>query len=200
MEYVSARLMKVRLKLKGKSNGISSVVAYAPTDSHKSVRDKDLFWTALGSTVAEVPRGDYLLVMMDANARSGRRGEGCVDDKVLGAYWRGTTLNDNGRRLLAFSAENQLALANTLFSAPKRGISYTFQSPNAGKDRYRQDDILTRQTGRRLVRNVTVLRPPIAKLASDHNLVAADISTWDVLPLTAARERRRADRRSTSNT
>ena len=136
--------------------------------------------------------------MIDANARTGRRGEGCIDDKVLGAYGR-DTLNDNRQRLLAFSEENQLALFNTFFSAPKRGISYTFQSPNAGKDRYRQDDILTRQTGRRLVRNVTVLRPPIAKLASDHNLVAADISTWDVLPLTAARERRRKGGRSTSN-
>ena len=40
MEYISARLMKVRLNLKGKSNGIFFVVAYAPTDSHKSVRDK----------------------------------------------------------------------------------------------------------------------------------------------------------------
>ena len=43
--------------------------------------------------------------MMDANARTGRRGEGCVDGKVLGAHGR-DTLNDNGRRLLAISAEN----------------------------------------------------------------------------------------------
>ena len=35
--------MKVRLNLKGKSNGISFVVAYAQTDSHRLVRDKDLF-------------------------------------------------------------------------------------------------------------------------------------------------------------
>ena len=78
VEYISARLMKVRLNLKGKSNGVSFVVAYAPTDSHKSVRDKGLFWTALGSTVAEVKcrKGEHLLVMVDANARTGRRGEG----------------------------------------------------------------------------------------------------------------------------
>ena len=77
-----------------------------------------------------MPKGEHLLVMMDANARAGRRGEGCVDGKMLGAYGR-NTLNDNGRRLLlTFSAENQLALVNTYFSAPKRGIPYTFQSPN----------------------------------------------------------------------
>ena len=45
VEYINVRLMKVRLNLKGKSNGISFVVAYAPTDSHKSLRDKDFFWT-----------------------------------------------------------------------------------------------------------------------------------------------------------
>ena len=50
VEHISARLMKVRPNLKGKSNGISPVVAYAPADSQKSVRDKDLFWTTLGST------------------------------------------------------------------------------------------------------------------------------------------------------
>ena len=50
VERVSARLMKVRLNLKGESNGISFEFAYAPTDSHKSVRDKHLLWTTLGST------------------------------------------------------------------------------------------------------------------------------------------------------
>ena len=60
--------------------------------------------------------------MMNANARTGRRGEGCADDKLLGAYGR-DTLNDNGGRLLAFSAENQLALVYTFFSAPKGAIA-----------------------------------------------------------------------------
>ena len=83
MEYVSARLMKVRLKLKGKSNGISSVVAYAPTDSHKSVRDEDLFWTALGGRVTDVPKGEHLLVMMDAIARPRKRGK----DLSVTRFW-----------------------------------------------------------------------------------------------------------------
>ena len=43
VEYIGARFMKVRLNLKGKPNGISFAVAYAPTDSLKSVRGKDLF-------------------------------------------------------------------------------------------------------------------------------------------------------------
>ena len=63
--------------------------------------------------------------MMDASPCTGASGEGCVDDKALGAYGR-EPLNDNGRRLLAFTAENQLTLVITFFSEPKRGISYTF--------------------------------------------------------------------------
>ena len=111
---------------------------------------KDLFSTAPGSTVAEVPKREHLLVMKDANARTARRGQGRVNDKVLGAYGR-HPLNNNGRRLLAFSAENQLILVITFFSAPKRGISYTFHSPNASNYRYRLNYIHTRQTDRRLV-------------------------------------------------
>ena len=40
VEYISVRLETVRLHLKGKSNGISFMVGYLPTESHKSVRDK----------------------------------------------------------------------------------------------------------------------------------------------------------------
>ena len=111
-----------------------------------------------GQTVADVPKGEHLLVMMDANARTGRRGEGWVDDKMLRAYG-GDTLNSNERRLLAFSTENQLALVNTFFRASKRGITYTFQSPNAGKDRCLPPGLYPHAANRQnMVRNVTVRR------------------------------------------
>ena len=78
--------MKVRFNLKGKSNGISWVVAYDPTDDHKAVRDEDRSWATLGSTVAEAPNGEHLPVLMNAKARTGERGEGRVDDKMLGTF------------------------------------------------------------------------------------------------------------------
>ena len=171
VEYISARFMKVRLYLKEISNGISFVIAYTPTDSHKSIRSKDLFSTALGSTGPQVPKGGHLPIMMDASARSGRRREGCVDDTVLGAYRR-DMLSANGRRLQAFSAEKQLALVNT-FSVHPRWNFIHIQSSITGKDRYLLDYILTLQTDRRLVQTVTVRRPPVAKPESDNNLVAA---------------------------
>ena len=63
----------------------------------------------------EVPEREQLFVLMDANARSGKRGGGKLgseDCKVLGACGR-HTLNDNGERLLSFSADHGLALLNT---------------------------------------------------------------------------------------
>ena len=50
----------------------------------------------------EVPKYEQLFVLMNANARTGRREKGQVgskDSKILGAYGR-DTLNDNGELLL----------------------------------------------------------------------------------------------------
>ena len=44
---------------------------------------------------------------MDANARTGMRGIGWTDSKVLGAYGR-NELNDNGERLLIHATDNKL--------------------------------------------------------------------------------------------
>ena len=98
VECISARLMKVRIQLKGKSNGVSFILGYAPT-LDKSTSENDYFWSSLDEVVKGVPRRDHLLVLMDANAGTGMRGIGWTDSKVLGAYGR-DELNDNGERLL----------------------------------------------------------------------------------------------------
>ena len=170
VECISARLMKVHIQLKGKSNRVSFIVGYAST-LDKSTSEKDYFWSSLDEVVKGVPSRDHLLVLMDANARTGMRGIGWTDSKVLGAYGR-DELNDNGKRLLTHATDNKLALLNTYYSTPARGISYTFKSPDRGKAQYRLDYILTRQVDRRLVRNVTVRTPPRENaLGSNHNLV-----------------------------
>ena len=171
VECISARLTKVCIQLKGKSNGVSFIVGYAPT-LHKSTSEKDYSWSSLDEVVKEVPSRDHLL--MDANARTGIRGIGWTDCKVLGAYGR-DDLNDNGERLLIHPTDDKLALFNTYYATPARGVSYTFQSPNRGKAQYRLDNILTRQVDRRLVRNVTGRTPPRENAESDHNPVIRNI-------------------------
>ena len=81
-------------------------------------------------------------MLIDANARTGRRekgGVGSKDSEILGAYGR-DTLNDNGELLLSFANNHDLAIVNTFFSTLKGGVSHTFN----GRSKKRIDYILTR--------------------------------------------------------
>ena len=173
VDCISVRLMKIRIQLKGKSNGVSFIVPYAPT-LDKSTSASDYFWRSLDEVVKGVPSRDHLLVLMDANTRKGMRGVEWIDSKVLGAYGR-DELNDHGERLLTHATDDKLALLNTSFATPARGISYTFQHKNRGKAQYRLDYILTRQGDREMVRNFTVRTPPRDNAELDHSLVTANI-------------------------
>ena len=148
-EFISDRLLKVTLELRGRAKAVPFVVAYAPTET-QNANDKHAFWTSLDRVVEEVPKHEQLFVLMDANACTGKREKGRVgsmDSKILGAYgW--DTLNDNGELLLSFANKHDLALVNTLFSTPKGGVSHTFN----GRGRKRIDYILTRQRDRKFVR------------------------------------------------
>ena len=115
VECISVGLMKVRIQLKGKSNGVSFIVGYAPT-LDKSTSEKHYFWSSRDEVVKGVHNRGYLLVLMDANARAGMRGIEWTDSKVLGVYGR-DELNDNGERLLTHATENKLALLNTHYAA-----------------------------------------------------------------------------------
>ena len=145
---------------------------------------------AFNNTVVSVPAREYVFVLTDTNARTGKRGEdgGEADSKVLGAYGR-DVLNENGKLLLGFAEDNKLALLNTLFCTPKSGVSYTFQSVNRGKGQARLDYILTKQADRRLIRCVNVHRPPSELPESDHNLVYAKVC----IPRRSAPNRRKRD-------
>ena len=141
-EFISDRLLKVTLEVRGRAKAVMFVVAYyAPTET-QNANKKHAFWTSLDRVVEEVPKHEQLFVLMDANARTGRREKGQVgskDGKILGTYGR-DTLNDNGELLLSFANNYDLALVNTFFSTPKGGVSHTFN----GRGEKRIDYILTR--------------------------------------------------------
>ena len=168
-EFISDRLLTVTFELRGRAKAATFFVAYAPTEIHNA-NNKHTFLTTLNRAVEEVPRHEQLLVL-DANARTGRRekgGVGSKDNKILGAYGR-DTLNDNGELLLSFANNHGLAIVNTFFSTPKGGVSHTFN----GRGKNRIDYILTRQRNRKLVRNVTVHPQPSFLPISDHNIVSS---------------------------
>ena len=107
---------------------------------------------------------------------------------MLGAYGR-DVLNENGKLLLGFAEDNELALLNTFFYTPKTGVSYKFQSAYRSKEQARLDYILTKQSDRRLIRCVNVRRPPLEASESDHNLVRAKVR----IPRRSAPNRRKRD-------
>ena len=152
-EFVSDRLLKVTLELRGRAKAVTFVVAYAPTET-QNASNKHAFWTSLDRAVEEVLKHEQLFVLMNTNARTRRREKGQVgskDSKILGAYGR-DILNDSGELLLSFANNHDLALVNTFFSTPKGGVSHTFN----GRGKKRIDCILTRQRDRKLVQNVAV--------------------------------------------
>ena len=61
-------------------------------------------------------RSGYVFVLIDANARTGKRGEGGgeADIEVLSAYGQ-DVLNKNGKLLLGLAEDNKLILLNTFF-------------------------------------------------------------------------------------
>ena len=172
-ELTNERLMSMTFNLTGKSNAVTFIVAYGPTDTVSNTREqKAVFWADLENAVSRVPSSDYLFVLIDANARTGvRMGEEVC--KVIGACGRDTRVSDsNGASLLRFAGDNKLALVNTFSSVPKGCTSRTFNGTRPA-DRKRIDYIITRQSHRKLVRNVTVHLQPYAD--SDHNIVCARV-------------------------
>ena len=172
-ELTNERLMSMTFNLTGKSNAITFVVAYGPTGTVSITRQqKDVFWADLESAVSRVPSSGYLFVLIHANARTGVPMEE-EDCKVIGAYGRVTRVSDsNGTSLPRFASDNKLALVNTFFSVPKGCTSRTFNGTRPA-DRKRIDYIITRQSHRKLVRNVTVHLQPRAD--TDHNIVCARV-------------------------
>ena len=124
-EFISNRLLKVTLEQRGRAKAVTFFVAYASTETHNA-SNRHAFWTTLDRAVKEVPRLEQLFVLMDANARTGRREEGegrgrKQDSKILGAYGR-DTLNDDGELLLSFANNHRLAYCEHVFSTPN-GLS-----------------------------------------------------------------------------
>ena len=175
-ELTNERLMSMTFNLTGKSNAVTFIVAYGPTNTVSNTREqKAVFWADLESAVSRVPSRDYLFVLIDANARTGVRirEEDC---KVIGAYGRDTRVSDsNGTSLLRFADDNKLALVNTFFSVPKGCTSRTFNGTRPA-DRKRIDYVIPRQPHRKLVRRILTTISCAQESASQGDLLVIENS------------------------
>ena len=87
-QLIDERLMSMRVELTGECAAVNLVVAYAPTEAKPNAELKEVFGKKLGHLVKQIPTKELLFVLIDANARTGKRMEGCDDGSVLGAYGR----------------------------------------------------------------------------------------------------------------
>ena len=73
IECISARFLKALIS--NKSNFVTFVVAYAPTEEAPRGQ-KAKYMAALNCTVLSLLTREYVVVLTDANTRTGKRGEG----------------------------------------------------------------------------------------------------------------------------
>ena len=139
-------------------------------------RDTD-FRTKVGEIwFSRSQRGSYLVVLVDANAPTGRRVDGPSNDvgRVLGSYGRDMKKKNNGEQLLSFPTNCKFALNNTFFSPrPRQGCNIAYSHRCRPNDRKRVDYVLSRQAHRPRVHDVKVHPQPSSrdKPDSDHDIV-----------------------------
>ena len=129
---------------------------------------KEEFYYALQATLDTVARRDFIILMGDFNAKTGKESD--VWRNNLEKFGAGDC-NDNGKRLLKMCCNNSLCITNTHFKQ-KSAHRNTWQSPD-DKTCNLMDYIITRNERLTSFCNTRVFRG--AEIHSDHYLVVSEI-------------------------
>ena len=113
----------ISVRLQGKPFNITVIQVYAPT-SNAEETEVERFYEDLQDLLELTPKKDVLFIIGDWNAKVGSQ-------KTLGLTGKfGLEMqNEAGQRLIEFSQENALVIANTLFQQHKRRLP-TWTSPD----------------------------------------------------------------------
>ncbi|CAM9749389.1 unnamed protein product, partial [Discosporangium mesarthrocarpum] len=114
----------------------------------------DDFCPDLHIAATYVREKELLVVIMDANACTGRRCDSRVGEDKAGGANELDKLNDNGEWLTRFVDDNRLALENTFFRTLKGQGANTYQGPKGASGWYRLYYLMVRQLDRHLVLTV----------------------------------------------
>ena len=103
----------ISVHFQGKPFNITVVQVYAPTRNAEEA-EVEWFCEGLQDLLELTPKKDVLFIIGDWNAKVGSQETPGVTDKFgLGVQ------NERGQRLIEFSQENALVIANTLFQQHK---------------------------------------------------------------------------------
>ena len=113
----------ISVHFQGKPFNITVIQVYAPT-SNAEKAEVERFYEDLQDLLELTPKKDVLFIIGHWNAKVGSQETPGVTSKFgLGVQ------NEAGQRLIEFSQENALVIANTLFQRHKRRL-YTWTSPD----------------------------------------------------------------------
>ena len=113
----------ISVHFQGKPLNITVIQAYVST-SNTEEAEVEWFYEGLQGLLELTPKKDVLFIIGDWNAKVGSQETPGVKSKFgLGVQ------NEAGQRLIEFSQENALVIANTLFQQHKRKL-YTWTSPD----------------------------------------------------------------------
>ena len=138
MQSQNDRMISVRFQ--GKPFNITVIQAYAPTRNTEEA-EVEWFYLDLQELLELTPLKNVLFIIGDWNAKVGSQ----ETPGVTGKFGLGIR-NEAGQRLIQFSQENTLVIANTLFQQHKRRL-YTWTSPD-GQHQNQIDYILCSQKRR----------------------------------------------------
>ena len=103
----------ISVHFQGKPFNITVIQAYAPT-SNAEETEVEQFYEDLQDLLELTPKKDVLFIIRDWNAKVGSQETPGVTGKFGLGVW-----NEAGQRLIEFSQENALVIANTLFQKQK---------------------------------------------------------------------------------
>ena len=136
---------------------------YALT-SNSEEAEAEWFNEDLQDLLELTPKKDVLFIIGDWNAKVGSQ----ETPGVTGKFGLGVQ-NETRQRIIEFSQENTLVIANTLFQQHKRRL-YTWTSPD-GQHQYQTDYVLCSQRWRSSTESAKT--SPGADCGSDHGLLIA---------------------------
>ena len=111
IKFVPVNDRIIVLRFRFRYADLTVIEAYAPTEeAEDSVKGE--FYYALQATLDTVARHDFIILMTDFNAKTGKESD--VWGNTLGKSGAGDC-NDNGERLLEMCCNNNQCITNTQF-------------------------------------------------------------------------------------
>ena len=153
MQYLDSIFKNSRLIyvcFQGKPFNITIIQAYAPT-SNTEEAEVEQFYEDLQDLLELTSKKDVLFIIGDWNAKVGNQ-ESLGVTRIFGLGVR----NETGQRLIEFSQENALVIANTLFQQHKRRL-YTWTSTDR-QHRNQIDYIICSQRWRSSIQSAKTTR------------------------------------------